>query len=991
MKKLFIGIQSIVLFSCISPMLSAQNIRLIDIEKSKDSYSNNNTYSDLNMFAELNGVFYFSSNDGIHGYELWRSDGSFKGTYLVKDINPGINSSNCSDITVFAKKIYFSASDGVHGQELWSSDGTAQGTQLVADLNPYYDANPSFLTNVNGTLYFVISSSFNYRDQLWKTDGTEAGTVLVADFSSPYSENAKELTNVNGKLFFTLDVNGYDSQVFTSDGTAQGTFSLGDFNSNGADGASNLTSLNGLLYFSVDDNERGLGHLYVSDGTVTGTHAVNNPDNIFVPLYRGEDFHPFTIKNNTLFFQGYTDDNGYELCKYNALNPSNKVAFVKDIIPGSTSSYPNLNSMINVNGTIFFTIGPAGADAELWKTDGTSAGTVLVKDINPGGLNGYYGLINMNGTLMFAFGNNALGFELWKSDGTKEGTVLVKDIMTGIYSSYPSYLTYKHGIFIFSAKDPQKGFELWKSDGTEAGTVLIKDINRVTTSPSYPGQFTALNKETTIFTAGTLKKGFELYKTNGWEAGTKIVKDIYAGSFSSYPGFLTKSNNRVYFFATDSTGYNLGSTNGLEAGTKLFYHLNLNNFSIQQITATDDLLYFTLFNYTNYQQELWRSDGTAAGTYPIKTDLSPYYNLNITAVGKTLFFVNDDFVNGPELWKTDGTVANTTIVKDIYPGYQGSYPSNLYSFKGRLYFSADYGYGPFLWVSDGTEAGTKVIKAALVQGAFAQANDKLFFNAYSTVARGNELYATDGTSAGTKLVKDINKGPAGSYPFALTNGDTALYFFADDGKHGSELWTSNGSREATHLVKNITPGIDGTYFNSMVNVNDKLFFIVNDTLWQSDGTKNGTHKVKDETLEGVNNLTDLTSVNDRLFFSGYSYQYGQELYTAKAEDCFEPKVLIAENITAVKPSEGNKAIEVKLLNNPFSNQLQFIVEVKEQEVVQMIITDNAGKILASADQKLSPGSNMFSFDTKSWAQSIYLVKITTHDGLARTLKVVKQN
>ena len=113
---------------------------------------------------------------------------------------------------------------------------------------------------------------------------------------------------------------------------------------------------------------------------------------------------------------------------------------------------------------------------ELWKTDGTAAGTVLVKDINPGGYSGYGGyypdssfpanLTNVGGTLFFTANDGINGAELWKSDGTTAGTVMVKDISPGAYygliSSNPANLTNVGGKLFFSANDGNHRPELWK-------------------------------------------------------------------------------------------------------------------------------------------------------------------------------------------------------------------------------------------------------------------------------------------------------------------------------------------------------------------------------------------------------------------------------------------------------------------------------------------------------------------------------------------------
>ena len=95
---------------------------------------------------------------------------------------------------------------------------------------------------------------------------------------------------------------------------------------------------------------------------------------------------------------------------------------------------------------------------ELWKSDGTAAGTVLVKDINPGSASSEpSNLTNVNGTLFFTADDGAHGIELWKSDGTAAGTVLVKDINPGSAGSDPPRLTNVNGTLFFSANDGTHG------------------------------------------------------------------------------------------------------------------------------------------------------------------------------------------------------------------------------------------------------------------------------------------------------------------------------------------------------------------------------------------------------------------------------------------------------------------------------------------------------------------------------------------------------
>src|SRR5262245_29423240 len=161
---------------------------------------------------------------------------------------------------------------------------------------------------------------------------------------------------------------------------------------------------------------------------------------------------------------------------------------VLDINPGIASSRPAgtagipwsyPSETVVIGSTAYFTAEDGVHGIELWKSDGTAAGTMLVKDIIPGSASSVTEpsfLTNVNGTLFFTASDGTHGRELWKSDGTAAGTVLVKDIVAGSGSSGPGLLANVNGTLFFRAFDAKRGSELWKSDGTAAGTTLVKDI-----------------------------------------------------------------------------------------------------------------------------------------------------------------------------------------------------------------------------------------------------------------------------------------------------------------------------------------------------------------------------------------------------------------------------------------------------------------------------------------------------------------------------------
>jgi ELWxxDGT repeat protein len=249
---------------------------------------------------------------------------------------------------------------------------------------------------------------------------------------------------------------------------------------------------------------------------------------------------------------------------------------------GSRSSLirSHADQLVRTGGTTFFVADTPSTGTELWKTDGTEAGTVLVKDIRPGLLGSRPSeLTKVDGTLFLNADDGKNGFELWKSDGTAAGTVLVKDLRSGLdafglpASSVPTGLLNVSGTLFFGADDGKNGSELWKSDGTAAGTVLVKDIRPHDSfglpASSEPADFANV-MGTLFFRANDGRSGFELWKSNGTPEGTTLVRDIAPGAAGCRPSELTPVNERLFFRAFDAaSGSELWNSDGTAAGTVL--------------------------------------------------------------------------------------------------------------------------------------------------------------------------------------------------------------------------------------------------------------------------------------------------------------------------------------------------------------------------------------------------------------------------------------
>ncbi len=478
--------------------------------------------------------------------------------------------------------------------------------------------------------------------------------------------------------------------------------------------------------------------IWTTDATLAGT--VQIPTSI---KYEGFG----TVLSGKFIFRGSTLATGSEL--YITDGTLAGTVLVKDIFPGVASSAPG--DFILFNGFVYFSARTAAEGRELWKTDGTPGGTTLLKDINPGpDSSNSIEKYNLSATptyLLFAANSPTHGVELWKSDGTTAGTNMLKEINTGntnADSSNPRGFFPLNSMILFAATDATHGDEIWRTDGTDVGTILLKDINPGTDSSTYGKlsvgpfsihfpvflSFHTFNNKA-YFQANDGTSTGEVWSTDGTPGNTTLLKDIVPGTGFAFDFVIDGVNlpGKFIFPVSDAdagTRSELWQSDGTPGGTVLFksftpvqqgdipeiflpFNFDLSNPAFSQQLFQGNKFFFVARTMTQ-GKELWISDGTSGGTNVVR-DINPtgdgFDSSNTGSylyTSTVLFFSATDGTHGNELWKTDGTNGGTSMVKDINPNAPNADPRLSGILNHHIIFEATDGDDPNntdLFVVDG--------------------------------------------------------------------------------------------------------------------------------------------------------------------------------------------------------------------------------------------------------------------------------------------------
>ena len=753
-----------------------------------------NASANPSEFVGADGYFVFKAAESGGLTSLWASDGTDLGTVRLTDPAAIIINAQCSDEVVsLGSAVVFCADGGDSvGVELYVTDGTELGTTLLKNINPLgADSAPSSLTRVGDKVFFFAQGASGDR-QLWVSDGTAVGTVqLTLD-----SNHSRQLVLMakNDELVFVDETDNVGVALWKVDAATLTRTLVLDFDlDSSAFGASFggghtlLKSADGLAVFRPNIKISGsAGRItWRTDGTAEGSFAMRDkaaPEG-FEPGNGTSHPEIVSIFGGNAYLSSPAPDNSRISRIF--ISSATATEVFTEVTP--LIDFPNrgtsFSSLTHFNQHLYFTASiPSGFDSALWRTDGSSEGTVMIAQPEDFRCSNDSPQLVVAGSFLFMLCNG--GQDLWRTDGTELGTLELATVGSGFSSRRANRLTASGNHVVFVGYDSTHGRELWSSDGTLIGTGLLKDI-RPGTESSFTaeegdqvdelGNFTALG-DWVYLPANDGVIGTELWRTNPSTGVTQLVKDIFTfEGTGSFPQDITRVGDHVYFAAfTLNGGYELYRSNGTSVGTRLVK-------DIEPITIL-------------------------GGQFPLSSVPIGYRDLN----GKAVFAAYNN-ANGYELWQSDGTTGGTELLKDIQVGLGSS-----------LQVSAPPEDGDFQVNYDLLEL---LREGAVVDG-------KLLFVTNPT---GNqlELWRTSGSEMSTEKVveldsDDVRSGRAKS--FVVGGADDALSFFtAPVDNQGQSVWQYS-SLSGTAAQIEFGGILDLNLADKVAVINDTLVFTADSRL-----------------------------------------------------------------------------------------------------------------------------------------------------------------
>ena len=406
--------------------------------------------------------------------------------------------------------------------------------------------------------------------------------------------------------------------------------------------------------------------LAVTDGTPEGTHSIKR-----------QSYIPELIEfGNGALFSGGDSDHGPELWFTDGTAAGTRM--ISDILPGKSGSSPF--EFHRVGDKVLFIARTDDYGLEPWITDGTAQGTRLLKDVREGEddscVSGTCYVMEFSSKLIISLDDGIHGREWWITDGTEAGTKLLKDRLPGPDGGGHKILAYKQWgdklLFFPVMPGSSRSCELWVTDGTSEGTQPVYSF------PEYPDEtctaeihvqypiehqgllyFSTSYRYQSLYDEGDHGRTNHLWSTDGTTTGTvQLLEFDDSRSYSDID--LKMVNDQFYFFRSyRGDHYELHRWDPV-SHTQQLVSENCRGESVE----VNGTMYFEYF-VDGHGWELGRSDGTPEGTCMVK-DIRPGTQSGgvdgLKVFGDGMVFFANDGVNGRQIWFSDGTERGTRMI-----------------------------------------------------------------------------------------------------------------------------------------------------------------------------------------------------------------------------------------------------------------------------------------------------------------------------------------
>ncbi len=785
-----------------------------------------------------NGVVLFSAESDVAGRELFASSLASPQPRLVRNIRPTGDAAPVGGV-VWQGALWFLADDGQHGFELWRSDGTAAGTVLVDDLVPGagspFDGTEQLVAG-SGRLWVRSEAS---APALWVKDSVTTPMRFVRNFAWPLPHASWLAPLAGGVVFIDRDVSS-GMEPWFSDGTAANTFRLADLRVGSTGSSPGLLASDGArVWMNAQTDFFGNRQLVVTDGTVAGTSLVPGTWGLW-----SDSEGVLDPSGGDCLFVRQEPGSGYELWRSDGTGVGTRLA--ADVVPGPDGSQPH--DFLLRGSSLYFTANDPAVGAELYRFDLGTGTAQRLTDLRPGVQgSGAVALGVARAGIVFRAFDGVTGNEPWRVDPTSLGVVSLGDLNPGSRTgdSAPDTFARWRDFAFFLATTEASGIEPYVTDGTAAGTWRVGDLAPGSRS-SGAGPLGTTDQGVILW--GVDGQGQRrLWISDGTPDAARRLPGFQADHALQVAMPGVRDGADFYFVVRDDRGTNLWRSDGSSTGTRIAAAMPADTAVQFEFVLPSGLL-LGFGGSGSGGPELWVSDRTTAGTQQIREfvpGLIGGYPRGFTAIGGGAVFAAYDDLHGRELWFTDGTAAGTWLLQDLDPGTPGSSPGGLCRIGGAALFLARTATsGTELWTTDGTSAGTRLVvdlepgpgdrrPLGLVTGNGREA----WF--WADVASGQPgLWITDGTASGTRLVRATRPdGQAWTRNVLTPLGDGRQVVFAQSSpEFGGEVWVSDGTSAGTRALTDSNPGRSsaephvGDFGVGGARVGNRLLFVADDGL-----------------------------------------------------------------------------------------------------------------------------------------------------------------